>query len=377
MSAVLELEPTTVCPRVELQLLTTLRCNLRCTYCSLEVGDVIRSQRHATYNVDQLEQFVRAQLADREVYITLYGGEPTLNLKFASELMARFPDCRFNLQTNGTLLHRVPDAILRRLSNIMISLDGGEATTDGYRGKGVYRRVLGNVATLRGRTGATLCARMTWWNGETAFEEIDELAHLFDYLYFQFAQDEAAHPPASVAAKARVLTQLVERFFAADTLYPVVPIMGALRNKVAPQYLQALSAGLTQCRVSSNLLNVLPDGRIFPCPDMLYDPALQQGDVVTNWLRRSALQMHPDMPCQGCRAFAFCRGNCMKNLHLAYVRKNDDWRCKVTEPVCELIRHLGDEIDRHDPQAWFARAPAALRERITGAPIYEFCEVMP
>ena len=30
--------------RVELQLLTTLKCNLKCTYCSLGVGEVLGSQ---------------------------------------------------------------------------------------------------------------------------------------------------------------------------------------------------------------------------------------------------------------------------------------------------------------------------------------------
>lgn len=377
MNAATNAEPTTLCPRVELQLLTTLRCNLRCTYCSLEDGDVIRSQRNATYSAAQLETFVRTQLADREVYFTLYGGEPTLNMRFAAEVMERFPDSRFNLQTNGTLLHRVPDAIVRRLSNVMVSLDGGQHITDGFRGRGVYQRVLDNVRALRQRTSATLCARMTWWSADTEAADIDALAQLFDYVYFQFAQDQGAHPPPSVARKKQVLTQLVDRFFESDTLYPIVPIMGTLRNKVAPQLLQELCAGMTQCRVSSNLLNVMPDGRIFPCPDMLYDPDLQQGDVVGNWLRPSPLQPHPAMPCSGCSAWSFCRGNCMKNLHLAYVRGNDDWRHQVTEPVCELIRHLGDEVDRHDPQAWFERAPAALRERLTGAPIYEYCEVMP
>jgi len=67
----------------------------------------------------------------------------------------------------------------------------------------------------------------------------------------------------------------------------------------------------------------------------------------------------------------------MKNLHRSYVLRDDAWRSGVTEPVCELIRHLGDEVERHQPAAWFERAPAALRERVTGASIYEFCEVMP
>ena len=110
---------------------------------------------------------------------------------------------------------------------------------------------------------------------------------------------------------------------------------------------------------------------------MLYDPTLQQGDVVGNWLRRSPLQPHADMPCQGCSAWDFCRGNCMKNLHRSYVLRDDAWRSGVTEPVCALIRHLGDEVERHQPAAWFERAPAALRERVTGASIYEYCEVMP
>ncbi|MCL4744037.1 MAG: radical SAM protein [Burkholderiaceae bacterium] len=370
-------EPATVCRRVELQLLTTLQCNLNCSYCSLGVGKVLRSQKSASYTIDQLETFVRTHLADREIYITLYGGEPALNIKLALGLVERFPLARFNMQTNGTLLHRVPDAVLARLSNVMISVDGGQRVTDGFRGKGVYRKVLDNLEKIRGRTDASFCARMTWWSGETSADEIDELARTFDYVYFQFAQDEGAHTPESVAAKKAVLGDLVARFFAAPELYPIVPIMGTVRNKLLPARVEQLSNGLSQCRASTNLINVMPDGRVFPCPDMMYEPELQQGDVVANWLRRSTLQPHPDMPCTQCRAQPYCRGNCMKNLYLAYVRKDARWRESVTEPVCELIRHLGDEVERHDPRGWYAGAPVRVRRRLADAEIYEFCEVMP
>ncbi len=369
--------PIFVGNRVELQLLTTLKCNLRCSYCSLGVGEVLGSQKHAAYSAEQLETFVNTHLADKEVYFTLYGGEPTLNTQFALELMERFPNRRFNLQTNGTLLHRVPDRMLARLSNIMVSVDGGEAVTDGFRGEGVYRKVLENVERVRRKTFATLTARVTWWSGDTSFEDLDALAQRFDYVYFQFAQDEGAHAPQSVGGKKQVLAGLVERFFAGDALYPVVPIMGTVRNKVLPWKINELSAGLTQCRVSTNLLNVMPDGRIYPCPDMLYADELQQGDVVANWVRKSPLQPHPAMPCKGCAAYHFCRGNCMKNMHLAYVQRNEAWRTNVVEPVCELIRFMGEQVDRHDPHAWFARAPLPVRKAIADAEVYEFCEVMP
>jgi hypothetical protein len=43
--------------RVELQLLTTLKCNLKCSYCSLGVGDVLGSQIHVEYSMEQLVAF--------------------------------------------------------------------------------------------------------------------------------------------------------------------------------------------------------------------------------------------------------------------------------------------------------------------------------
>jgi uncharacterized protein len=38
------------CQRVEVQVLTTLRCNLRCSYCSLGAGEVLGSQKSARYS---------------------------------------------------------------------------------------------------------------------------------------------------------------------------------------------------------------------------------------------------------------------------------------------------------------------------------------
>ena len=371
------IEPPVVGHRVEVQVLTTLKCNLRCSYCSLGVGEVLGSQQKASYSVEQLAAFVDKHLQGKEVYFTLYGGEPTLNKAFGRELMERFPNSRFNMQTNGTLLHRVPESMLRRLSNILISVDGGESITDRHRGKGVYRKIMKNAQAVRDKTDASLTARMTWWSGETTFEEVDALTAVFDYVYFQFAQDKGANTPEAVAGKKAVLDRLVEKFFGADYLYPIVPVMGAVRNKIAPWRLNELSGGMSQCRVSTNLLNVMPDGKVYPCPDMLYAQELLQGDVVENWIRRSPLLPHPKMPCRDCAAYDYCRGNCMKNMYLAYVKDDSEWRNGVTEPICDLIRYLGESIDRHDWRRWHAQAPLPVRNRLVNAEIYEFCEVMP
>lgn len=168
--------------RVELQLLTTLKCNLKCSYCSLGVGEVLGTQTELKYDIDQLTAFVDKHLRDKEVYVTFYGGEPTLNRAMMENVMRRFPEFRFQLQTNGTLLDSMPDWMLHRLSNILVSIDGGEQTTDGYRGRGVWRQVLKNVAHVGDRLGGSFTARVTWGHPDTGFEELDDLAESFDYL---------------------------------------------------------------------------------------------------------------------------------------------------------------------------------------------------
>ncbi|HNK52598.1 MAG TPA: SPASM domain-containing protein [Ottowia sp.] len=366
--------------RVELQLLTTLKCNLKCTYCSLGVGEVLGSQTELGYDIDQLAAFIDSHLKGKEIYVTFYGGEPTLNQDMMRAVMARFPAFRYQLQTNGTLLDGLPNWVLAKLSNILVSIDGGEAITDGYRGRGIWRQVIRNLNHVHERVGGTITARVTWGNADTTFEELDELAsaiEAIDYVYWQFVADEM-YGGDSVEKRKAVLVKLIDRFFArGDRLYPLVPIMGIVRNKVLPNRGRELYAGLTQCRVSTHLINVMPNGQIYPCPDMMYAHAMQMGEIQGNWLKRSPLQPTPEMPCEGCEAFSWCRRNCMKNLWLGYVKNDLRYRANVVEPICELIRFMGREMDRHDPHAWFANLSVPARQRLLGAEVYEYVEIMP
>jgi len=366
--------------RVELQLLTTLKCNLKCSYCSLGVGEVLGSQVHVEYDIEQLSTFIDTHLRGKEVYVTFYGGEPTLNKALMMEVMQRFPRFRFQLQTNATLIAKLPDWVLNRLSNVLASIDGGEAITDGYRGRGIYRQVIKNLKEVREKVGGTITARVTWGNPDTCFDELDQLVSEgapFDYLYWQFVADEM-YAGDSLAKRQAVLVQLIDKFFSrSDVLYPLIPLMGMVRNKLFPTRAQELYAGRAQCRVSTHLLNVMPNGEIYPCPDMMYAPDMKMGDVKGNWLQKSPLQATPEMPCEGCEAFSWCRGNCMKNMHLGYVKQDERYRSNVVEPICELIRFMGREIDKHDPQAWFDRATVPVRKQIMDCEVYEYVEVMP
>ncbi|MBL8318046.1 MAG: SPASM domain-containing protein [Burkholderiaceae bacterium] len=125
------------------------------------------------------------------------------------------------------------------------------------------------------------------------------------------------------------------------------------------------------------MINVMPDGSIYPCPDMMYVPAMRMGSVQGNWLKPSPLQQTPAMPCHGCEAYAWCRGNCMKNLYLGHVKNDLRYRTNVVEPICELLRFIGREVDRQRPQDWFARLSPPLRRQLTDCEVYESVEVIP
>ena len=362
--------------RVELQLLTTLRCNLKCTYCSLGVGSVVNSQHEIKYTLDELDRFIATHLDEKEVYVTFYGGEPTMNTQLIESVMKMYPHFRFQLQTNGTLLTRLPKWVLQNLSNILVSIDGGQLVTDGFRGDGIYQKVMENIATVRHDVGGSITARMTWSNPDTSFEEINDLVEHFDYLYFQFVAGEGSYDHVSMVKKRLVLIKLIDRFFTGE-FYKVIPIMGILRNKLFPSRAKEHYAGQTQCRASTHLLNVMPDGQIFACPDMMYMPEMKTGSIQENWLHASPLQRRPEMPCEDCSAFSFCRGNCIKNLHRAYVENDLVYRTSVVEPICDLIRFIGIEIDRHSPKAWYSAQPIHVRNEILNCPIYEYTEVLP
>ena len=362
--------------KTEIQLFTTLKCNIQCSYCVMDVGDVLWSQGKASYTIDDLDNFIQTNIKN-DYYFTFFGGEPTLNVKFIENVMNRFPDKLYQIQTNGTLLSKLDASILEKFDNFLISIDGGKETTDKYRGKGVYDSVIDNVSYIRDIVNGSLTARMTYCDSNLTIEEVDELFNYFNYVHFQFAQYEGVYTLEDMNKKKHFLDCLVDRFFNNDELYKVVPLMGITRNLLFPQLAFDQCNGSTQCRVSTNIVNIRPDGEIYACPDMTWSKSMHHGSVKNNYLKESPLQLHKDMPCNDCIAYTWCRGNCMKNLWRAYVDNNEEYRNKVVEPVCELVKYLGDAISRYDIKKWYNSLSEANKNEILYSKLYNYTEIVP
>jgi len=359
--------------RVELQLFTTLECNKQCKYCSEEVGNVRNSQNEISYTIDQLDLFVKTHFQDKEIIVTFYGGEPLINMKFIEDIIDRFPLWRYQLQTNGTLLDKLKPSVLGQLDSILISIDGDEKSTDEYRGKGTYENVITNTDYIRDKTQAYLTARVTWAAPQA---DILHLSSLFDYVYFQFPHTGWLYTPEHVRDMKSALTFLVDEFMSKGYMN-IIPLMGFVRNILFPSRAKELYSGKTQCRVSSHLFNILPDGTITSCPDYVYNKKMNHGSVIENKCEKSPLQYSDLFPCKKCIAFDVCRMNCIKGLHQCFIEGDTYYKETALDASCSMIRHMYRLFTEYDLVKWYTSLSMDYRRELLNCPIYEYVEIMP
>lgn len=125
-------------------------CNLNCNGCYANSGqkDVKLDWSMVNEIIEQAKELWGIKL------ITFSGGEPLQyksNGKGIMDIVQAHPDLLFLMFTNGTLLNRDVTQRLSDLGNLTpaISVEGLEETTDLYRGKGVFRRILNSMEYMR------------------------------------------------------------------------------------------------------------------------------------------------------------------------------------------------------------------------------------
>ena len=123
----------------------TETCNLGCSGCWVSQGG------RKTLTNEQLDGIIRQSKARGSYFFGILGGEPLL-YKGLFDVLAKHPDCYFQLFTNGTLLTDEIARKMRQLGNItpLISIEGLEEESDHRRQRDhVYNRTLEGVRACR------------------------------------------------------------------------------------------------------------------------------------------------------------------------------------------------------------------------------------
>jgi len=99
------------------------RCNLRCKYCYLNQGDHVDRGDFPDWLINLLPDVVRLLGADN---IYFYGGEPMLAFEQIKKIVAKCPNVRFGIVTNGTICTSEQAKFMREHRfGIQRSIDGG------------------------------------------------------------------------------------------------------------------------------------------------------------------------------------------------------------------------------------------------------------
>jgi MoaA/NifB/PqqE/SkfB family radical SAM enzyme len=133
-------------PPYAVSIAPTSRCNLSCPNCSSA------GQAPEDLDTSVMERVMREARDEMGVhFFILTGGEPFCHPDLL-EVVEGFPDCYFQIFTNGTLLG--DDAVTRiaGLGNAlpMLSVDGFREATERRRSSGTFRSVTGAMERLRG-----------------------------------------------------------------------------------------------------------------------------------------------------------------------------------------------------------------------------------
>lgn len=139
------------CP-IFMGLYITNRCNLRCSYCFVNVDNRMDNPCRRGFTKDEIFKQVDELYAMGMRWVFMLGGEP-LEHENIGEIVKYITDkgILLHLLTNGTLIEQKIDAI-EAADGVCVSIDGGEEATDKLRGKGVFRRALrgAEIALSRG-----------------------------------------------------------------------------------------------------------------------------------------------------------------------------------------------------------------------------------
>jgi putative peptide-modifying radical SAM enzyme len=303
--------------------------------------------RKLSYDFGLLDKLCKR---DPECVVTFYGGEPMLCASEIKEIMDHVSAKLFMIQTNGLLLDQLRPEYVNRFHTILVSIDGDEALTDFYRGKGTFRKVTDNIRLIK-RNGfeGELIARMTVMEQTDIYRQVRWLlsnnSFSFSSVHWQlnagfwkndFARrdfkrwSEESYNP-EIRQLADFWVDYMEEHGVVLRLYPFLGIAYSL--------LSGEKEGLLRCGGGWINYAIQTDGNIVPCPTMWGMKDYYLGHI-SNSEPLKLKKIFVDKPCTKCDILGICGGRCL------YANVTKRWSPEAYDLVCKTVRNLIESISR-------------------------------
>lgn len=343
--------------------IVTTECNSECRYCFGEAMEDV-DEDFSGFDVDyslptriSYDVGCLKKLCERDPYcvLTFYGGEPLLCIDSIRQIMDTAKAKHFMIQTNGLLLDRLDAEYVNRLHTVLVSLDGDEALTDYYRGKGTYRRVIDNLRLIRRNGfGGELVARMTVMEQTDIYKQVRWLLEgefPFSSVHWQLnagfwkndfsKRDFKRWSTENYVPGVRKLAKFwVSRMEKKGVVLRLYPLLG-----VAHSVLFGEKNSLLRCGGGWINYAVQTDGYVIPCPTMWGMKNCYLGHVCdVDPLRLG--KVFVGKPCSECDILGVCGGRCL------YAVLTKRWGTEAYSMVCDTVRKLVEVVSEQVPRIW-------------------------
>jgi uncharacterized protein len=351
--------------QLRVTVLTTLQCNFACDYCFQ--GDRDDYNKFAQKMSLETAERVVAWIAQRldevrpgRFVLTLFGGEPLLNLPVAyylaerchRECERRGVDQRINVITNGLLL--TPDVVDRLnrygLFGVKVTLDGDRDTHNRMRPlrgrQGTFDKIIENVKRVADKVPITI-------GGNFDESSVDSYPALLDYLREQEFADKIARinfkpivksfdravapkgviPLTVVGSAGKPLNGTCMTSAGAgsltgssvcDSCHFVDEKMSYLRSETRKRgFPTPDGVHMGPCEIHRRHAHTVgPDGSIYACPGFTGEPSASTGHIdgrEEEWRQAAATRFERLNPrkdeCGECSYVPVCGGGCSVAAH--------------------------------------------------------------
>jgi len=367
----------------------TTECNLQCRYCFGEASEDVDANfpnlnvdyslpKTISYDIESLDRFCRR---DSECVLIFYGGEPLLCVDEIKQIMDSVTAKHFIIQTNGLLLDHLLPEYVNRLHTILVSIDGDEALTDFYRGKGAFRKSVDNLKLIK-RNGfnGEIIARMTVMEQTDIYKQVKWLVNneefSFSSVHWQlnagfwgnnFARrDFKRWSEENYNPRIRKLVKFwVDHMEKNGVVLRLYPLLG-----IAQSLLSGEKTNLLRCGAGWTNYAIQTDGHIVPCPSMWGMKDYYLGHI-SNTDPLKLKKVFVGEPCTKCIAFNMCGGRCL------YANITKRWNQDAYSQVCKTVQNLIQAVSKQTPRMQKLIEDRRIQLKDLKYMKYNGCEIIP
>jgi uncharacterized protein len=351
--------------QLRVTVLTTLQCNFACDYCFQGDRDDYNkfAQKMSLETAERVVAWIARRLDEARpgrFVLTLFGGEPLLNLPVAyylaeqchRECERRGVEQRISIITNGLLL--TPDVVDRLnrygLFGVKVTLDGDRETHNRMRPlrgrQGTFDKIIENVKRVADKVPITI-------GGNFDESSVDSYPALLDYLREQEFADKIAR------INFKPIVKSFDRAVAPNSVIPLTVVSSAGKPLNGTCMTSAGAGSLTgssvcdschfvdekmsylrsetrkrgfptpdgvhmgPCEIHRRHAHTLgPDGSIYACPGFTGEPSASTGHIdgrEEEWRQAAATRFERLNPrkdeCGECSYVPVCGGGCSVAAH--------------------------------------------------------------